>query len=78
MYRAVDTSGPTIDVLRTEPRETDAARRCRTPAIRRHGVPETIPIDGSEAHAAAIRGDHETHGTAISIRQVKYLNNLVE
>jgi putative transposase len=41
-------------------------------------VPETITIDGSEANAAAIRGYNEVHGTAIIIRQVKYLNHVVE
>jgi putative transposase len=33
---------------------------------------------GSEANAAAIRRYNEEHGTAIIIRQVKYLNNVVE
>ncbi|HZC01129.1 MAG TPA: DDE-type integrase/transposase/recombinase, partial [Gammaproteobacteria bacterium] len=46
--------------------------------IRRHGVPEKITIDGSEANAAAIRSYNKEYGTAISIRQVKYLNNMVE
>jgi putative transposase len=46
--------------------------------IRRHGVPETITIDGSEANAVAIRGYNEAHGAHIIIRQVKYLNNIVE
>ena len=55
-----------------------AAPRFLTKALRRHGIPETITIDGSEANAAAIRGYTEAHGTAIIIRQVKYLNNLVE
>jgi putative transposase len=36
-----------------------------------------ITIDGSEANEAAIKRDHEAHGTAIKIRQVKYLNNMV-
>jgi hypothetical protein len=40
--------------------------------------PETITIDESEANAAAIRGYDEAHGTAIIIRQIKYLNNGVE
>jgi putative transposase len=35
-------------------------------------------IDGSEANAAAIRSYNREHGTAIIIRQVKYLNNIVE
>jgi putative transposase len=78
LYRAVDKSGQTIDFLLTEHRDTDAARRFLTQAIRRHGVPEMITIDGSEANAAAIRGYNEAHGTAIIIRQVKYLNNVVE
>src|SRR5262249_41775263 len=49
-----------------------------TKAIRRHGVPEKITIDGSEANAAAILSYNEAPGTAILIRQVKYLNNRVE
>jgi transposase-like protein len=52
--------------------------RFLTKAIRRHGVPEKITIDRSEANAAAIRSYNEAHGTAIIIRQVKYLNNRVE
>ena len=41
-------------------------------------MPDKITIDGSEANAAAIKRYNEEHGTAIIIRQVKYLNNLVE
>ena len=78
LYRAVDKSGQTIDFLLTEQRDEPAAKRFLTQAIRRHGVPETITIDGSEANAAAIRSYNEEHGTAIRIRQVKYLNNVVE
>ena len=47
-------------------------------AIRRHGVPEKITIDGSAANEAAIKSYNEEHGTAIAIRKVKYLNNIVE
>ena len=47
-------------------------------AIRRHGVPETITIDGSEANVAAIKGYNQEHGMSIEIRQIKYLNNIVE
>jgi putative transposase len=76
--RAVAKHGPTIDFLRTEHREQEAARRLLKKAIRRHGIPETITLDGRAANAAAIRSDNEAHGTTISIRQVKYLNNMVE
>src|SRR5262249_46828221 len=78
LYRAVDKNGQTIDFLLTEQRDEQAATRFLTKAIRRHGVPETITIDGSEANAAAIRGYNTEQGTAIIIRQVKYLNNVVE
>jgi putative transposase len=78
LYRAVDKTGQTIDFLLTEHRATEAALRFLTQAIRRHGVPETITIDGSEANEAAIKRYNEIHGTAIIIRQVKYLNNVVE
>lgn len=78
LYRAVDQTGQTIDFLLTKHRDERAATRFLTKAIRRHGVPEKITIDGSEANAAAIRSYNQEHGTAIVLRQVKYLNNLVE
>jgi putative transposase len=63
LYRAVDKAGQTIDFLLTEQRDEHAAMRFLTKAIRRHGVPETITIDGSEANAAAIRAYNEArHG----------------
>jgi putative transposase len=78
LYRAVDTSGQTVDFLLTEYRDTQAALRFLTPAIRRHGVAEAITIDGSEANEVAIKRYNEAHGTHTTIRQVKYLNNVVE
>jgi transposase-like protein len=78
LSRAVDKHGQTIDLLLTEHRDTEAALRFLKKAIRRHGVPETITIDGSEANEAAIKRDNEAHGTHIIIRQVKYLHNIVE
>jgi transposase-like protein len=78
LYRAVDKTSQTIDFLLTEQRDQPAATRFLTKAIEQHDVPKKIPIDGSEANAAAIRRYNQEHGTAIIIRQVKYLNNLVE
>jgi putative transposase len=78
LYRAVDKTGQTIDFLLTEERDERAANSFLTKAIRRHGMPETITIDGSEANAAAIRTYNQAHGTDITIRQVKYLNNIIE
>ncbi len=42
------------------------------------GHPHKITIDGSAANEAAIKRYNKEHGTAIIIRQVKYLNNVVE
>ena len=78
LYRAVDKTGQTIDFLLTEQRDERAAKRFLTQAIRRHGVPEKITIDGSEANEAAIKRDNQEHGTSIEIRQIKYLNNIIE
>jgi putative transposase len=78
LYRAVDKTGQTIDLLRTEQREERAAKRFLTKAIRRHGVPEKITIAGRAANTATIRSSHTEHGTAIGIRQLTYRNNIVE
>jgi putative transposase len=56
LYRAVDKYGQTIDFLLTEHRDAAAALRFLTQAIRRHGVPEMITLDGSEANEVAIKG----------------------
>ena len=78
LYRAVDKQGQTIACLFTEHRDEQAAKRFLTKAIRRPGVPEKITIDGSAANEAAIKSYNEEHGTAIEIRQITYLNNIVE
>src|SRR5207249_8532931 len=75
--RAVATHGQTIDFVLTEPRDTEAALRFLKQAIRRHGVPETITIDGSDAKEAAIQRDNAAHGTASAIRQVQSCTTLV-
>src|SRR5262249_28961799 len=78
LYRAVDKTGQTIDFLLTEQRDEEAALRFLKKAIRRHSVPEKITIDGSAANEATIKRYNEEHGTAIAIRKIKYLNNIVE
>jgi putative transposase len=78
LYRAVDKEGQTIDFLLTKERDEQAAQRFLTKAIRRHGVPEKITIDGSAANEAALQSYNEEHGTAVAIRKSKYFNNIVE
>ena len=69
----MDKYGQTIDFLLTEQRDTEAALKFLKKAIRRNGLPTVITIDGSDANEAAIKRYNEEHGTAIAIRQVKYL-----
>jgi putative transposase len=71
LYRAMDKTGQTIDFLLTAQRDEPATKWFLTKAIRRHGVPEKITIDGSEANTSAIRSYNAEHGTAIIIRQLK-------
>jgi putative transposase len=75
--RAMDTSGQAIGVLLTAHRDEPAAKRFLTKAIRRHGGPEKVTIDGTEANAAAIRHYYVEYGTAIVIRQVNDLNHII-
>ena len=74
----MDKHGQTIDFLLTKQRDEEAALRFLKKAIGRHEVPDKITIDGSAANEAAIKRYNKEHGTAIIIRQVKYLNNVVE
>jgi putative transposase len=78
LYRVVNKTGQTIDFLLTEERDEQAAKRFLTRAVRRHGVPARITIDGSAANEVAIMRYNEEHGTSIEIRQLKYLNNMIE
>jgi len=62
----------------TKQHDKAAARRFLNKAIGRNGMPEKITIDGSEANASAIKSYNEYHDTPIELRQIKYLNNIVE
>ena len=78
LYRAVDKAGATVDFLLTAKRDRKAALRFLRKAINGNGTPEKITIDKSGANKAAINSHNSEHETDIEIRQVKYLNNLVE
>ncbi len=78
LYRAVDKVGDTVDFLLTAKRDTEAALRFLRQAIRNNGTPEKINIDKSGANTAAIKAYNAEAGSAIEIRQCKYLNNIVE
>ncbi len=78
LYRAVDKDGDTIDFLLSAKRDEKAALRFLKKAILQHGVPEKINADKSGANAAGLNAFNENYQTDIELRQVKYLNNIVE
>jgi putative transposase len=78
LYRAVDKAGATVDFLLTAKRDRKAALRFLRKAIGHHGVPEKTTIDKSGASTAAIVSYNAGHDADVEIRQVKYLNNIVE
>lgn len=78
LYRAVDKAGATVDFLLTAKRDRKAALRFLRKAMRWNGTPEKITIDKSGANTAAIERHNAETGAGIEIRQIKYLNNIVE
>jgi transposase-like protein len=80
LYRAVDTVGQTIDFLLTAKRDAAAALRFFRKAIRYHGEPEVVTIDKSGANTAALStlNADKPEEDIITVRQSKYLNNLIE
>ena len=86
-YRAVDKEGNTIDFMLSNNRDEAAAEAFFTKAIGSSGIPEKITIDKSGANKAVIDAINlqliflSLLGCAlmqIEIRQIKYLNNIVE
>jgi putative transposase len=78
LYRAVDKAGATVDFLLTAKRDRKAALRFLRKAIKGSGTPQKITIDKSGANTAAIVSHNAEFEAAIEIRQIKYLNNIVE
>ena len=78
LYRAVDKAGRTVDFLLTAKRDRKAASRFLRKAIDQCGVPQKITIDKSGANTAAVESYNTDHNADIELRQVKYLNNIVE
>src|SRR5215212_7501700 len=82
LYRAVDSRGQTIDFLLSAKRDAEAAKRFFRKALGQpHTInPRTITVDKNAAYpkaAAAMKRDGELWRRS-RLRQVKYLNNIVE
>ncbi len=83
LYRAVDRDGQTLDFLLSERRDLAAARRFFKKAIATNGAPERVVIDKSGANLAGLQAVNTIlkftdTGDLIEIRQIKYLNNILE
>lgn len=84
LYRAVDERGRTVASYLSRSRDLPAARIFFRKALKRHGQPRTITLDGFEpSHAAlrlmGMRNEFNFRGAnPVKIRSCKYLNNIVE
>src|ERR1700678_3561188 len=82
LYRAVDKTGQTIDLLLSAKRDAGAAKRFFRKALAQpHTVnPRTITVDKNACYPKAITGmkRDEQLWRCSKLRQVKYLNNIIE
>src|SRR3954454_1233683 len=82
LYRAVDSEGNTIDFYLSESRDKQAAKRFFKKALAASHVckPRVITVDKNPAYPVAIQKlkEEKRMPEGIQIRQVKYLNNMVE
>lgn len=87
LYRAVDKEGNTIVFMLSEKRDEQAARAFFNKAIGSNGLPEKVTMDKSGANKAGIDCINLQLALLcimgglflqIHVRQVKYLNNIVE
>jgi transposase-like protein len=87
LYRAINSIGDTVEFWLSECRNLTAAKRFLRKALRRHGRPERIVIDGSQTNREAVLScDAESRLQdrsgrrlkPIEIRQSAYLNNRIK
>ncbi|KLK91688.1 integrase, partial [Microvirga vignae] len=87
LYGAIDSNGDTVEFWFSERRNLTAAKRFLRKALKRHGRPERIVIDGSQTNRGAILSCDATNQLEyrsgrklkpIRIRQSAYLNKRIE
>ncbi|WP_457093111.1 IS6 family transposase [Microvirga sp. P5_D2] len=87
LYRTIDSNGDTVEFWFSERRNLTAAKRFLHRALKRHGRPDRIVIDGSQTNREAIllcdvesrlQDQPRRRLKPIRIRQSRYLNNRIE
>jgi transposase-like protein len=80
LYRAVDKQGRTVDFLLSKRRDVAAAKGFFSRAVRQHGAPRVITLDGYAASHRAVTNLKESGRLPrrLRVRSCKYLNNVVE
>jgi transposase-like protein len=87
LYRAIDSNGDTVEFWFSERRNLTAAKQFLRKALKRHGRPERIVIDGSQTNREAIlscdtadrlQNRSQRDLKPIRIRRSRYLNNRIE
>ena len=84
LYRSVDKQGKTVESYLSRTRDVTAAKAFFRKALKRHGEPRVITLDGFEPSHAALRRmgmNNEFNyrwDDPVQIRNCPYLNNVVE
>jgi len=80
LYRAVNSLGDTIEFLLRKYRDGAAVKAFFRQAFKYHGYPEKVTINKSGSNISALKTANKelAEDKQIEVRQVKYLNNIVE
>jgi putative transposase len=74
----IKVKGKTVDFLLTAKRDIAAAKRFFDKAMGANGDPNKVAMDNRGANKAAVGAINAGRAVPILVRQVKYLNNIVE
>lgn len=85
LYRAIDKTGATVDLLFSSTRNLKDAKRFFRRAYDRHSLPVQVTIDGSGTNLEAARRCHaevrirtRSNAEPLKVRQSRYMNNRIE